>query len=152
MTNSYNQINTGGRTYNTNLTGYELSTGLDLNSDKMRGEVAFRLSPESQSGTESAALKEFGGSLQYRRELNARWRAKFMGGLGFRFLNFSDKATRADVQETSSMLMGGAGLEARLSQNIAIGGDAAVRTPFFGTSTPDKNSLSFGLKLDTSFE
>ena len=152
MTNSFNEIQTNGKTYTTNLTGYELSTGLDLNQENVRGELGFRFLPESQSGSESASLNELNAGLQFRRDLNARWRSKFMGGLGFRFLNFSDSSNRASVQETSSMIIGAAGLESKLSSNVALGGDVSLRMPFFGSSTPDKNSLSFGLKLDTSFE
>lgn len=152
MTNSWNQIQTAGKTYTANITGYELSTGMDLNQENVRGELAFRFMPESQSGSESASLNEINAGLAFRRDLNARWRSKFMGGLGFRFLNFSDSSNRASVQETSSMLLGAAGLESKLSANVALGGEISLRTPFFGSSTPDKNSLSMGLKLDTSFE
>lgn len=152
MTNSWNQIQTAGKSYTANITGYEISTGMDLSQENVRGELAFRFMPETQNGSESASLNEINAGLGFRRDLNARWRTKFMGGLGFRFLNFSDSSNGANVQETSSMLLGSAGLESKLSANVALGGDLSIRTPFFGSSTPDKNSISMGLKLDTSFE
>lgn len=152
MVSSLNQLQASGHNYSPSMTGYEFSSGTSLNSEAMRAEANLRFYPQTQAGSETTSLKELGGTIQHRKDLNARWRSKFYGGLSFRFLDFSDSFHQVSIQEISSMLLGGAGIEAKLSSNVSLGGDASLRIPFFGSSTPDKNSLSFGLKLDTSFE
>lgn len=152
MISSFNQFQAKSNNYNINLNGYEISTATNLKNDLWRAEAIFRLFPQTESGSSTSSLKEIGGNLQYRRDLNTTWRSKFFGGMSFRFLDFTDSSRSVDVQETSSMLLGGAGLEAKLSSNVALGADSSLRFPFFGSSTPDKTSISFAFKLETSFE
>ena len=73
-----------------------------------------------------------------------------MGGLGIRQLQYTDSSRRLNIDATSAMLMAGAGLETRLSSSVAVGGDVSLRLPF-GTTTDDKDSLDFAIKLDTTF-
>ena len=150
LLNSWTQIGSRGDTITRNLNGYEIATGTDLNSDRVRGEVGLRYYPENHGGSDVTSLRELGGNLQFRNDFSAKWQSKFMGGLALRQLQYADSSRRVDVDTTSAMLMAGAGLETHLSPSVAIGGDVSARLPF-GTSTEDKNALDFGIKMDTTF-
>ena len=149
LLNTFTQIGAND-TVTRNLNGYEIAMGTDLNSDRVRGEAGLRFYPENHGGSDSTSLKELGGNLQFRTDFNAKWDSKLMGGLGIRQLQYTDSSRRLNIDATSAMLMAGAGLETRLSSSVAVGGDVSLRLPF-GTTTDDKDSLDFAIKLDTTF-
>lgn len=150
IVNTWSQVSAEGRTYSPSLNGFEVSSGVDLNSELVRGEFSFRNFFEKNTGSQSATLREIGAGVQFRRPLEKGWNAKFGGGFAVRFLHFADSALSADVDQTSSMLIAGAGVEYRMSPAVAFGGDLSTRLPF-GTTTADRNSIDLALKLDTSF-
>jgi hypothetical protein len=150
IVNTWTQVVSDGKTYRPNMNGFELSTGVDLNSDRVRGEFAFRNFFEKSNGDQTGSLRELSAGLQFRRELNSVWRSKFGGGFSIRMLSFSAAADNVSEEVMSSMLMAGAGIEARMSSTVALGADLSTHFPF-GTTTADRNSIDLGLKLDTTF-
>lgn len=148
--NSYNEISEHGETSQASSSGFAISTGMDLNSELVRGELEFRNYSSMGSGSQSGTMREFAGGLHFRRPVSDRWQMKFGGGLALRMLNFSDTSKGIDVDDTSSMFHLGAGVEAKLSQTVALGGGLTTHFPF-GTATSDRRSVDMGVKLDTSF-
>jgi len=147
--NSWTQISRNGKSATVNPSGFSLSTGVDLNSEAMRGELEFRNFSSLGTGSQTGSLREIAGTFQFRNPLNKTWQSKFGGGLALRLLRFSD-SQGLDVDDTSSMFIASGGMEARLSPAVAIGGDLSTHFPF-GSATSDRSSIDLGIKLDTTF-
>lgn len=147
---TWGQVSGNGKSYSRAQSGFEVSSGMDLNSDRARAEVAFRNYAETTSGELRGALREINTNFQFRREMNATWSSLLKGGIAIRLLQFEGASEKVTINETSSMFLAGAGLESRLSPTVSIVGDATLRSPF-GSSTSDRNSFDIGVKLDTQF-
>lgn len=150
ISNTWSEVSSQGHTFRPGMNGFELTSGMDLNSELLRGQVGFRNFFERDTGTQTSSLHELDAGLQIRRPVSATWDSTFTGGFAIRMLRFKDSATGVDVDDTSSMLMASGGLETRLSPSVAFGGEISTRVPF-GTPTADRNSIDLGLKLDTTF-
>ncbi len=147
--NSFSNFRVNNENMSRYQNGMQLSLGIDLFSPDWFSEGVFRNYGVTTDGSEDISLKEFDLRLGFKNPIRSIWSYSLATGLANRFLKITDSSRGISTDDTTPSMMMSGGFYANPTKNISFGIELNARTPFV-SSTADKNSYDFALRITTS--
>lgn len=143
-----NYFNIPGHSGGRELSGFQISAGIDLFSPEWISELALKNFGHSESERENRSLREIDLRVLRRKSMTNDMGYRLGGGLGTRYLNYSD--SNISVSEETPCVIAFGGLDSYISPNVSLGAELGFRSALID-KTIDKSALDLMVRLDTSF-
>lgn len=147
---AFNSMKVGDRSFVRTSQGFELSLGIDLFSRAWAAEAGLRNFGTQEGGSEKRSLREFDLKVIHRTAMGDQLGSRMGGGIGTRYLKYSDFSRQISIEEEIPCMVGFVGLEAFAAERIKLAADMGLRSALLDSSS-DKTSLDLMVRLDTTF-
>lgn len=131
------------------LNGFEVFTGANLFSKKVRGEIAFRNYLSANTGMSTVKLREFQARVLALPPINDNNLMRMGLGFGMRYMDVNAAGLVSDGSVTTPAVSLILGFEHRFTRSIAVGPDLSYYSPM--SATFDKSSWDGAIRLNATF-
>ena len=139
----------GGQQRSFNMSGFQLSGGVDLFSENLVAEGAIRNFGTITSGTETDSFRELDLKAMYRQPARGV-ELGFRGGMGLGTRYFSVRNGSYGVDEVNPALLVFGGVESSISRFAGLGVELGYRS-VIASHSADQSSLDLMLRMDGFF-
>lgn len=147
--NSFSQMQINSRNVQRYQNGIQLALGVDLFSKNWFAETSFRNFGLTTYGSEELLLKELDLKLGYKDDIRPNLGFRLQGGLANRYLKINDGSNGVNVDDTTPMMTGSAGIIGQINQYLGFGFDVSGKSALI-SRTADKSAIDFTLELRAS--
>ncbi len=131
------------------LNGFQLSFGIDLFSPLWVAEAAIRNFGSGSSGSANYSFRELDMKVLYRSAANpGDIGIRVGGGLATQYLTLNDVGASIDESAPASVVF--AGVESKVSRNLAIGAELGYRNSLLSNAA-NRDSVDLTFRLDSFF-
>lgn len=147
---SANQIRYPNEVRSRPLSGFQISTGVDLFSEQWLGEFLFRNFANHHSGSETRALRETDWRVVYRNPLSSKIESRFGAGFGSRTFNLSDDSSGYAFSQSTTVGLISAGFETLMGRYASLGLEVGIRSALI-VQTNDVNAIDLTMRVESRF-